>query len=63
MKQAEDELDPAAFVRIDRSAIVAVDRIESIRSHETEGHIVRLRDGMELRTSRQYAGKVSALLK
>ncbi len=63
MKQAEDELEPSHFVRIHRSAIVAVNRIESIRSHEAGGHVVRLLDGMELKTSRQYDAKVSGLLK
>jgi Response regulator of the LytR/AlgR family len=63
MKQAEDELDPARFVRIHRSAIVAMDRIASIRPHESGGHVVRLLDGMELRSSRQYAARVSELLR
>lgn len=63
MKQAEDELDPATFVRIHRSAIVAIDRIESIRPHDEDGHVIRLLDGMELKSSRQYAMRVSALLR
>ena len=63
MKQAEDELDPARFVRIHRSAIVAIDRIASIRSHDGGGHVVRLIDGMDLRSSRQYAERVSGLLR
>jgi two-component system, LytTR family, response regulator len=62
MKQAEDELDPSQFVRIHRSAIVAVDCIRAIRSSESGGHIIELRDGSQLRGSRQYIRKVKALL-
>ena len=63
MKQADDELDPARFVRIHRSAIVAVDRIVSIRSHESGSHVVELRGGVRLRSSRQYADRVRTLLR
>ena len=63
MKQAEDELDPARFVRIHRSAIVAVDRIVSIRSHESGSHVLDLKGGVRLRSSRQYADRVRALLR
>jgi two-component system LytT family response regulator len=63
MKQAEEELDPARFVRIHRSAMVAIDRIASIRSHDSGGHVVKLLDGMELRRSRQYAARVSDLIR
>jgi two-component system LytT family response regulator len=63
MKQAEEELDPARFVRIHRSAMVAIDRIVSIRSHDSGGHVVKLLDGMELRSSRQYAARVSDLIR
>jgi two-component system LytT family response regulator len=63
MLQAEDELDPAQFVRIHRSAIVAVDRILAIRSHESGGYVVELRGGVRLRTSRQYTDRVRALLR
>jgi two-component system LytT family response regulator len=63
MKQAEQELDPERFVRIHRSAIVAIDRIVSISSHESGGHTLQLRGGVRLRSSRQYADRVRALLR
>jgi two-component system LytT family response regulator len=63
MKQVEDELDPARFLRVHRSAIVSVDRIDSIRSNEGGGHIIRLLDGFELKSSRQYDARVGDLLK
>lgn len=62
MKQAEDELDTNEFVRIHRSAIVAVNRIRAIRNTESGGHIVELNNGMQLRSSRQYFRRVSELL-
>ena len=62
MKQAEEELDPSQFVRIHRSAIVAVDCIRAIRSSESGGHIIELKDGSQLRSSRQYVRKVNELL-
>jgi two-component system LytT family response regulator len=63
MKQAEDELDPDRFVRIHRSAIVAVDRILTVRTHDSGGHVIELRGGVQLRSSRQYADRVRALLR
>lgn len=63
MKEAEDDLDPKSFVRIHRSAIVAVDRIHSIRGNETGGHVIEMRDGAKLRSSRQYVGRVKSLLR
>jgi two-component system LytT family response regulator len=62
MKQAEEELDPARFARVHRSAIVAVDRIRAVRSHDTGGHVIELKDGVQLRSSRQYVRRVNSLL-
>jgi two-component system LytT family response regulator len=63
MKQAEDELDPERFVRIHRSTIVAVDRFLTVKSHDSGGHVVELKGGVQLRSSRQYADRVRALLR
>jgi len=63
MKQAEDELDPHRFVRIHRSAIVAVDRILTVRAHESGGHVIEIKGGVQLRSSRQYTDRVRALLR
>jgi two-component system LytT family response regulator len=62
MKQAEDDLDPARFVRVHRSAIVAVDRISAITSADSGGHLIELRDGTQIRSSRQYNQRIDALL-
>lgn len=63
MKEAEEELDPARFVRIHRSVMVAVDRISAVRSRESGGHVVELSTGVRLRSSRQYADRVRVLLR
>jgi len=63
LKEAEEELDPAAFVRIHRSTIVAVDRVVAVRRHESGVHVVQLRTGAKLRGSRQYADRVRKLLR
>ena len=52
MQALERRLDPARFVRIHRSAIVQVDRIESIKRRPGGEASVRLRDGRELAASR-----------
>jgi two-component system LytT family response regulator len=48
MQHLEDGLDPAAFVRIHRSAIVRIDQIAEIRSDGSERQLVVLRDGTRL---------------
>ena len=63
LKEAEEELDPARFARIHRSTIVAIDRVQSVRRHESGVHVVQLRTGAKVRSSRQYAERVRRLLK
>lgn len=61
LKDAEQELDPAMFVRIHRSAMVNVAYIAAIDA-QPAGYAVRLIDGTRLSTSRQYSARVRALL-
>lgn len=63
MKDAEDELDPARFVRVHRSAMVAIDRIVSVSSHDSGGYVVERRGGVKVKASRQYAERLRALLR
>ncbi len=63
MKEAEEELDPKAFVRVHRSAIVAIDRIVAVRRYSAGGHEIELADGARVSTSRSYADRVRALLR
>jgi two-component system LytT family response regulator len=52
MQALERQLDPARFVRIHRSAIVPLDRVESLRQRRGGEVTVRLRGGQELPVSR-----------
>lgn len=61
MKDAEEQLDSRTFVRVHRSAIVAVSRIASISTGDA-GHVIELLNGVRLKSSRQYAEQVRNLL-
>ena len=63
MKEAEARLDPAQFVRIHRSTIVAIDRIALIETGDTGEYVVTTRDGTRLPASRSYNARVRALLR
>ena len=63
MKAAEERLDPASFVRIHRSTIVAIDRIDSIQAQENGDYVVTMQSGAKLASSRGYAGRIRGLLR
>ena len=52
MQALEERLDPAAFFRIHRSAIVRLDRIDALLRSSGGDYAVRLKDGTELSVSR-----------
>jgi len=52
MQTLEDKLDPALFFRIHRSAIVRLDRIDTLLHAAGGDYAVRLKDGTELSVSR-----------
>jgi len=52
MQTLEDRLDPARFIRIHRSAIVAIDRIDSLLRSPGGDYEVQLKNGVKLRVSR-----------
>ena len=54
MGHLESQLDPQQFVRIHRSTIVNVDRIQELRSSFNGEYVVLLRDGTRLTLSRGY---------
>jgi len=53
IRSLEAELDPRAFVRIDRSAIVNLARVAQLRRRSDGRWVVRLLDGTELPVSRR----------
>ena len=63
MKQAEDELDPNRFMRIHRSVMVAIDQISAIRGTDSGSQTIELKNGTQLRSSRQYISRVKELLR
>lgn len=62
MQHFEEGLDPSAFVRIHRSAIVRIEQIAEIRSEGVERHIVILRNGTKLALGKSRRAAVEALL-
>ncbi|MGD8320010.1 MAG: LytTR family DNA-binding domain-containing protein [Gemmatimonadota bacterium] len=54
----EQQLDPRRFLRIHRSTIVHLDRVEKLVPWFSGGYIVHLRSGQELKLSRGYAAKL-----
>jgi two-component system LytT family response regulator len=63
MQTLEERLDPAVFFRIHRSAIVRLDRIDSLRVAAGGDYAVRLKDGTELSLSRSRREELEQLLK
>jgi two-component system LytT family response regulator len=59
----EVRLDPAAFVRIHRSVIVAIDRIASIETREHGEFVVNMTGGARLVSSRGYSERVRDMLR
>jgi two-component system LytT family response regulator len=62
MNHLESQLDPQRFVRIHRSTIVNVDRIQELRSSFGGEHIVLLVGGTRLTLSRGYRDTLQARL-
>ena len=63
LKSLEARLDPAAFVRIHRSAIVNIERVARLEPIEHGEYVVTLRDGRSLYATRSYSGRLRALLR
>jgi two-component system, LytTR family, response regulator len=60
MTAMEHRLDPTAFVRIHRSAIVNSSRIRELRPYSSREYAVILHDGTRLRLSRRYRERLRA---
>jgi two-component system, LytTR family, response regulator len=63
MKGVEARLDPAAFVRVHRSAIIAVDRAVTIEVRRQGEYLVTMRGGVRITSSRAYSERVRALIR
>lgn len=62
LRNVEERLDPTRFLRIHRSTVLNVDRVKKIVPHFNGGAVVMLQDGTELKMSRSYRDRVSAVL-
>ena len=62
MNGLEEQLPPARFLRISRSAIVNLDRVKEVQPMFYGDHVVILRDGTQLNLTRNYRDKLDALL-
>jgi two-component system, LytTR family, response regulator len=62
MAELEQELDPARFVRISRSAIVNLDRIQEIQPWFQGDYVLILSDGTRLTSTRGYRDNMRRLL-
>ena len=62
MSHLEAKLDPAHFVRIHRSSIVNVDRIQELESVFQGEYLIVLRGGTKLNSSRGYRERLEKLL-
>lgn len=58
MTRLEEHLDPDRFVRIHRSSIVNLDRVEEIRHWSSGEYIVEMEDGTELKLTRTYRERI-----
>ena len=58
LKELEKRLDPRGFVRIHRSTIVNMERVQYLYPHFKGDYMVRLTDGTELRVSRIYRDRI-----
>ena len=58
LSNLERRLDPRVFVRIHRSTIVNVDRIQEVQPWVKGDHVVVLRDGQKLTLSRTYRDRL-----
>lgn len=62
MSAMESRLDPARFIRISRSAIVAVPRIHALQPGPSGDGTVTLNNGVKLQLSRRYRDTVASRL-
>ena len=59
----ESKLDPSQFLRVHRSAIVRIDRIQAVEPASGTEHTLVLRDGTRLVSSRGYREAIENLIR
>jgi two-component system, LytTR family, response regulator len=59
----ESKVNPEKFVRVHRSIIINLDRVESIEPHAHGEYVVTMKDGARLTTSRSYSDRLRLILR
>ncbi len=62
LKSVESKLDRARFIRVHRSAIINVDRLQKLQPYFHGEYVVTLQDGTQLMSSRGHSDRLRALL-
>ncbi|QQS46925.1 MAG: response regulator [Acidobacteriota bacterium] len=62
LKLVESQLNPETFVRVHRSLIINLDRVESVEPYSHGEYTVTMKDGAKLTTSRSYSERLRELL-
>lgn len=62
LNSLEQRLDPQRFLRIHRSTIVNLDRVQELQPYFRGEYVVLLRDGTRLKLSRTHRDKLQAIL-
>ena len=62
MRQLETKLDPRDFVRVHRSAIVRIDRVQTLHPYFKGSHVLTLKDGTRVTLSRGRRAAFEAAL-
>jgi two-component system LytT family response regulator len=62
MRQLEARLDPRQFVRVHRSAIVRIDRVQTLHPYFNSSHVLTLKDGTRVTLSRSRRAAFEAAL-
>jgi two-component system, LytTR family, response regulator len=62
LKSVETQLNPDVFIRVHRSVIINLDRVESVEPYTHGEYVVTMKDGVKLTTSRSYSERLRTLL-
>jgi len=63
MRDLEERLDSAVFVRVHRGAIVNIDHVKKLEPYFHGEFVMTLRDGSQLTSSRTYSGRLRDLVR
>jgi two-component system LytT family response regulator len=62
LKSVEGQLNPEIFIRVHRSIIINLDRVESVEPYSHGEYLVTMKDGARFTTSRSYSERLRKVL-